>query len=287
MNGLLTIIIPCYNEVDALPSALPEIIQCCRKHNWKLIVVDDGSSDGSGSYLQQFVAEDVSILRHKRNCGYGRAIKTGIRAAQTRYVVTLDADGQHDPTDLESLLKSAMEKDADMVVGKRPTNASSVYRTLGKRFIRIITRMLVELPVEDQNSGLKLYDRAIALKLLPLTPDGMAYSDIILLRFADERHLILEEPIHIRPRRGGRSTISTKTAIDTCVEIFNLVVMFHPMKIFFPLFLLLFIAGVLWSLRSLILGAVLSIGGCFLLLAAMNVLLIGLISEQFRKLYRR
>ena len=63
--------------------------------------------------------------------------------------------------------------------------------------------------------------------------------------------------------------------------------MFHPMKIFFPLSLLLFTAGIIWSLRSLILGAVLSIGGSFLLLAGMNVLLIGLISEQFRRLYRR
>ncbi len=287
MNSPLSVIIPCYNEADALPSAMPEIIRYCHKNNWKLIVVDDGSSDDSYACLQKFIAEDVTILHHKRNRGYGAAIKTGIRMATTPYVVTIDADGQHDPADLETLLKTAQEKDADMVVGKRPVNASSTYRTLGKWIIRAITKMLVELPVEDQNSGLKLYCRETALKLLPLTPDGMAYSDIILLLFADERHLILEEPIHIRSRQGGKSTISTKTAIDTLAEIFNLVIMFHPMKIFFPLSLLLFTTGIIWSLRSLILGAVLSIGGCFLLLAGMNVLLIGLISEQFRRLYRR
>ena len=169
MNSQLSVIIPCYNEADALPSAMPEITRYCRKNNWKLIIVDDGSSDDTYTCLQKFIAEDVTILHHKRNRGYGAAIKTGIRMAATPYVVTIDADGQHDPADLEILLKTALENDADMIVGKRPINASSTYRTLGKWIIRSITKMLIELPVEDQNSGLKLYSRETALKLLPLT----------------------------------------------------------------------------------------------------------------------
>ena len=286
-ESLLTIVIPCYNEAEEIPSAMPDILAACRKNSWKLIVVDDGSRDGSLERLRAFEGEGARILHHKLNRGYGAAIKTGILAADTKYVVTLDADGQHDPADVEKLLALALEKDADMVVGGRPADSSGAYRSLGKKVIRAVTHLLVDFSVRDQNSGLKLYDRELALPLLPLTPDNMAYSDIILLLFADRRHLILEEPIRIRPRRNGKSTISTRTAVDTLTEIFNLVIMFHPMKIFFPVFLFLFICGVAWSCRSLILGQVLSIGGSFLLLASMLVLLFGTIAEQFRRLSRK
>ena len=286
-SDILTVIMPCYNEAEVIASVLPEIIDTVRRNDWQLIVVDDGSTDESYRILQRFAADDVKILHHKLNRGYGAAIKTGIRAADTKYVVTVDADGQHDPADLKRLLDRALEKDADMVVGGRSENMSSLYRSVGKALIKRITHWLVDFDVQDQNSGLKLYDRGIALRFLPVTPDNMAYSDIILLLFVDKRHLVIEEPIKIRPRSGGKSTISARTAFDTLSEIFNLVIMFHPMKLFFPLSLLLATAGVAWAIRCLILRAVISIGGAFILLSAMLVFLMGIITEQFRRLMGR
>ena len=286
-NGLLTVIMPCYNEAEVIASVLPEIIRVVRENNWRFIVVDDGSTDDSYRILQSFAADDVKILHHKLNRGYGAAIKTGIRAAETKYVVTIDADGQHDPADLKRLLDIALEKDADMVVGGRSENMSSLYRSLGKAVIKKITHWLVDFDVQDQNSGLKLYDRETALRFLPVTPDTMAYSDTILLLFVDKRHLVIEEPIKVRPRSGGKSTISARTAFDTLSEIFNLVIMFHPMKLFFPLSLILAAAGVAWAIRSILLYAVISIGGAFILLTAMLVFLMGIIIEQFRRLMGR
>lgn len=286
-NDILTVIMPCYNEADVIASVLPEIIGAARENHWRIIAVDDGSSDDSYRILQSFAADDVKVLHHKLNRGYGAAIKTGIRAAGTRYVATIDADGQHDPADLKRLLDAAVERDADMVVGGRRANTGSRYRSIGKALIKRITHWLVDFDVQDQNSGLKLYDRETALRFLSLAPDNMAYSDIILLLFVDRRHKVIEVPITIRPRSGGKSTISTRTAFDTLSEIFNLVIMFHPMKLFFPLSLILAAAGVGWTLRSIILGAVISIGGAFILLAAMLVFLMGVISEQFRRLIGR
>ena len=286
-NGLLTVIMPCYNEAEVIASVLPEIIRVVRENNWRFIVVDDGSTDDSYRILQEFSADGVTVLHHKLNRGYGAAIKTGIRAAETKYVVTIDADGQHDPADLKRLLDIALEKDADMVVGGRSENMSSLYRSLGKAVIKKITHWLVDFDVQDQNSGLKLYDRETALRFLPVTPDTMAYSDTILLLFVDKRHLVIEEPIKVRPRSGGKSTISARTAFDTLSEIFNLVIMFHPMKLFFPLSLILAAAGVAWAIRSILLYAVISIGGAFILLTAMLVFLMGIIIEQFRRLMGR
>jgi len=286
-NDILTVIIPCYNEAEVIGSVLTEVVRVAKENDWRIIAVDDGSSDDSLDILRGFAADGVTVLHHKLNRGYGAAIKTGIRAAETKYVVTIDADGQHDPADVKRLLDVAMEKDADMVVGGRGKGVSSWYRNLGKALIKRITHWLVDFDVRDQNSGLKLYDREIALRFLSLTPNNMAYSDIILLLFVDGRHLVVEEPITIRPRSGGKSTISTRTAFDTLSEIFNLVIMFHPMKLFLPLSLILAVAGVAWTLRSIILGAVISIGGAFILLTAMLVFLMGVITEQFRRVSGR
>ena len=284
-SDVLTVIMPCYNEAEVLPSVLPEIITFSRENGWRLIVVDDGSTDDSYRILQGFAAEGgITLLHHKLNRGYGAAIKSGIRAAETKYVATIDADGQHDPADLKHLLEVALEKDADMVVGGRRENVSSLYRSLGKALIKRITHWLVDFDVQDQNSGMKLYDRETALRVLPMTPNNMAYSDIILLLFVDRRDLVLEEPIKIRPRSGGKSTISARTAFDTLSEIFNLVIMFHPMKLFFPLSLLLATVGFGWALRCILLRAVISTGSALILLSAMLVLILGMVTEQFRRI---
>ena len=289
MNKKLTVIIPCYNEADNIPAVFPEILKKCEERDWQLVIVDDGSRDNSAQLLSDFASERVNVVRHKLNRGYGAAIKTGILTAETDYIVTIDADGQHNLDDIEHLLDRAIEANADMVVGGRPTdsyNHSGWYRNFGKFMIRSLIKMIMSVPVRDQNSGMKLYRRDLALENLPICPDNMAYSDIILLLFVDSRHLVLEEPIRINCRRGGISTISTRTAFDTVSEIFYLVVMFHPMKIFIPLALFFFVTGGAWVIRGLFFGLQLSNGASFLLMTGINCVLLGLIAEQFHRTRR-
>ena len=92
----LSVIIPAFNEEESLRTFLPEAVAFCRQHGHHLIVVNDGSSDGTGKLLESLEpAEFVTVMNHKVNRGYGGAIKTAIRAARTDYVITVDADGQH------------------------------------------------------------------------------------------------------------------------------------------------------------------------------------------------
>lgn len=92
----LTVIIPAYNEEDSLSDFLPRVIDYCTQHNWQVVIVDDGSSDGTQAIAEKLAQSDrVRVIRHKVNRGYGGAIKTGIKAVDTRYLVTIDADGQH------------------------------------------------------------------------------------------------------------------------------------------------------------------------------------------------
>jgi len=116
----LTVVVPVYNEAASLPHFLPNLIKACKTNHWQAIFVNDGSKDASAQILSGIQGKPFTrVLHHKLNKGYGGALKTGISAATTRYVMTMDADGQHDIADIESLLDFAQKNNADMVVGTR------------------------------------------------------------------------------------------------------------------------------------------------------------------------
>ena len=100
----LTIIIPAYNEEESLADFLPRVIEYCTRRDWQVIVVDDGSTDRTRTIAESHQHPDrVKVIHHKLNRGYGGAVKTGIAAANTRFVITIDADGQHFLDDIEFL----------------------------------------------------------------------------------------------------------------------------------------------------------------------------------------
>ena len=117
-------------------------------------------------------------------------------------------------------------------------------------------------------------------KYLSLCPDTMAYSDIIALVFVSQKHLVVETPIKVKPRIGGKSTITASTAIDTLKEIVNVVVLFNPMRIFFPLALLFVLAGVAWGLPIVLLGKGVSVGAMLGIVTGIIFFFLGLIAEQ-------
>ncbi|MBT6530568.1 MAG: glycosyltransferase family 2 protein, partial [Betaproteobacteria bacterium] len=156
-NPILSIVIPVFNEADVLPVFLPEIAEYAQSNDFVLIFVDDASTDESAKLLAAFCQKSKStLLRHKVNRGYGGALKTGIKACQTKYVVTMDADGQHQAVDAGRLLEFGLAKGADMVVGRRQSGNSGLYRAIGRKMIRLLAGTLVSLPIEDLNSGMKL-----------------------------------------------------------------------------------------------------------------------------------
>ena len=205
---VLTVVIPVYNEAEGLPTFAPAAIEFCRVKGWKLIFVNDGSRDDTRQILDALEpSSDVQVVHHKVNRGYGGALKTGIRHAATHFLVTMDGDGQHHLEDVERIFQFAITNDADMVVGKREgSNASTAYRLAGKFLIRSFTKILMPLPINDLNSGFKLYRTELAKRYITVCPDSMAFSDVITLVFLSERNLVLEHPIRISPRQAGQST---------------------------------------------------------------------------------
>jgi glycosyltransferase involved in cell wall biosynthesis len=278
----LTVVVPIYNEAASLPHFLPGLMEVCKTKDWQVIFVDDGSKDGSAQILSGMDGNSFTkVLHHKLNKGYGGALKTGLAAATTRYVITIDADGQHDIADIESLLAFAQKNNADMVVGTRSSvKHASPYRELGKWIIRRFTSILVPLPVQDLNSGFKLYQTKLVQQYLSLCPDSMAFSDVITLLFLNQRHLVLEHPISVRHRTTGSSSINTHTAFQTLIEILSLVMLVNPLRIFLPLSIICIAVGLLWGIPIMLAGRGVSVGSMLAIVLGALFFFLGLIANQ-------
>jgi len=280
--ALLSVVAPIYNEAASLPGLLAELVPYCRDRKWKLILVNDGSSDDTPAILKDYEAvPDMKIIHHKVNRGYGGALKTGILNAGTRYVVTIDADGQHELGDMDELLRFTLEKDADLVVGNRGKGGSSgLYRDIGKWLIRKFAALLMPVHISDLNSGFKLYHTELVQRYLSLCPDSMAFSDVITLIFIKKRHLVLERPITIKKRVRGKSTITTFTAIQTVMEIINIAMMFNPLRIFLSLSVICIGFGFALGIPILLRDRGVSVGAMLAIVTGLLFFFIGLIAEQ-------
>lgn len=210
----LLIVIPALNEEVALQSLLEEVLRVrlqlpCTS---EVVVIDDGSTDGT---VQVATALGVRVVRLCRNLGIGGAVQTGLRLAQREgfdCAVQLDGDGQHPPGDIARLIARLQGADLpDIVVGSRRMEfrgyQSTPTRRLGQGWLRLWLGLVCGLRVTDPTSGFRLYGpRAIALfeRTYPYDfpePESLAVAQALGLKLVDE-------PVEMRARQGGRSSIS-------------------------------------------------------------------------------
>jgi len=155
-----------------------------------------------------------------------------------------------------------------------------LYRDLGKWLIRSFANTLMTVPIYDINSGMKLYRTDLAKKYLHLCPDSMPYSDIITLTFISQKHRVEEKPISINQRLSGASTVNTRTAFETIMELLNILVLFNPMRIFLPASIICILGGIIWGLPIVIRGKGVSVGAMLAILIGFIFFFLGLIAEQ-------
>ncbi len=278
----LSVVVPIYNEASSLSVFLADLIPYCHDQGWELILVDDGSSDDTPMILKGYEGDSgVKIIHHKVNRGYGGALKTGILKAATPYTVTLDADGQHELSDINELLKFTLDHKADLVVGDRGKQGhSGLYRKLGKWIIRKFAALLMPINISDLNSGFKLYRTDLVQRYLALCPDSMAFSDVVTLVFIKKHHLVLEHPITIKKRSAGKSTITSFTAIQTIIEIINIAMLFNPLRIFLPLSIFCIGFGFAWGIPIMLHARGVSVGAMLAIVTGLLFFFIGLVAEQ-------
>lgn len=174
-----------------------------------------------------------------------------------------------------------------MVVGNRlKTGTDSLYRSIGKSIINSTAKLLMKIPVDDLNSGIKLYRTDLAKKYCIVCPDAMPYSVVITLVFVSQGHLVIEKDVSINPRLSGESNITFMAGMDTLKQILNIVAFFNPTKIFFPVGIILIIAGVAWGLPIVLDNDGVSVASTLSILIGILIFLIGLIAEQVAAIRR-
>ena len=199
----LSLVIPVYNERDNLETLVGEIGASLAGtgHRYEVILVDDGSSDGSGPVLDRLQAAhpELRVVRFARNAGQTAAIDAGFHRARGGVVVTLDADLQNDPADIPRLVRELEGWDA--VVGVRAQRRDSVVRRISSRIANYVRNRLSDETITDTGCSLKAYRRE-ALRSLKLYR-GMHRFLPTLLKMEGRR--VRELPVGHRPRVHGDS----------------------------------------------------------------------------------
>lgn len=285
MKPILTIVIPCYNEGENIPNVVPAIQQHCVKNNYLCIIVNDGSSDNSATELIKFKSDHIDICHHSKNRGYGSAIKTGIRRANTRFVVTIDSDGQHSLDDINMMLEKMIAEDADICVGNRNSKGSTALRNFAKSIIVRFSKMFIKVKVNDLNSGMKMYKTNVVKYLVKFAPNGMPFSDVIVLLFHQFNFKIIEEPITIKDRELGTSTINYKTAIQTVYEILYIIIHFMPFKFFGTIGAISLLIGGAWGAPFVYGGLGVTAGTALCVLSGLIFIGFGILLEVLIKLH--
>lgn len=228
----LSIIIPAFNEAEGIGGVLQTLRTYLDQQRIvaDILVVDDGSTDGTGDKAS--VISGVRVITHTRNKGYGAALKTGISAATTEWVMTYDSDSQHTPENLAAVLP-AMKENVDLIIGKREGYNGPFIRQPGKRLIGIVANYLTETKIPDFNSGLRAFRREKVLPYLHLFPNGFSFSTTSTVCFLKEGLNVLFVPIRIQ-QRTGKSTVRPRDAGKTFMLILRLIMLFSPLRIFLP-----------------------------------------------------
>jgi glycosyltransferase involved in cell wall biosynthesis len=278
----IAIVIPAHNEVASIGAVLEELLAGKPAGVTEVIVVDDGSTDGTGEIAHKAGAR---VVRHKTNRGYGASLKTGIRAATARYVLTMDADGQHRLEDVAKLCAMVASGEvAECVIGHRKALLhSKLWRMPGKWFLRRMAQFLVARQIPDLNSGLRLVRRDIALKYISLCPQGFSFSTTITMALLSRGYGVDFVPIEVKPRIG-KSSVSVRTGLQTILLVLRLATLFNPLRIFLPASLFCFLAGIGWGARYVFDGQGITVASMLAILTGVLLFGLGLICDQVAQL---
>lgn len=275
--GSVSVIIPAHNEAEGLADVLMKLKELATTHNWQVIVVDDGSTDGTAEIARGFGFK-VVILPY--NIGYGAALKAGIRSSNCDILVFMDGDGQHDPRNIRRLIRRI--EPYDMVVGaRRKGGAESWIRKPGKWLLSRVADFLADMKIPDVNSGFRAVRRTCAEEFTMLYPNGFSFSTTITLAMIKAGYSIKYVPIRIRPRRGRKSTVRQgRDGTKTILLILRCIVLFNPLKVFAPIAAFLFVFGASFTLYSIALYHKVSNSAIIILLSSLIIFFFGLIADQ-------
>jgi glycosyltransferase involved in cell wall biosynthesis len=278
LTTVTSIVIPALNEAASLRSLVAALLGTATWH--EVMVIDDGSTDATADEAS---AAGARVIRHPDNKGHGAAVKTGIREATGRFILFVDADGQHRPTDAVRLVSHL---DAyDLVIGARSGQShANLVRRLGNDLLNRVAGYLSERPVPDLTSGFRAAKRECLLEFLHLLPNGFSTPTTTTMAFMRAGYSVRFEPVETA-RREGRSKIKLgPDGVRFFLILLKVITIFSPLRIFLPLSAALFLLGAAYAGWTIVTQSHVTNSSVLLILISIVIFLVGLVSEQISSL---
>ncbi len=207
----LSLILPAWNECEIITTAIREADTALRgiTDTYEIIVVDDGSTDGTAELVQQAAETNpaVKLVRHSPNQGYGAALRSGFAAASMDLVAFTDADCQFDLTELDRFM--LLSRRYEVVCGYRIDRKDTPLRCLYSRVYNLMVRTLLGTEVRDADCALKVFHRDV-VKSLRITGSGFLVNSEMLVQAKQQGRSLVEVGVSHRPRTAGESTVSIR-----------------------------------------------------------------------------
>ena len=225
---LLSVVIPCFNEAGTILDLIERVRQAPVAPK-QLIVVDDGSSDGTRELLKGLSAPDLTVLLHERNKGKGAALATGFAAAVGQICIVQDADLEYDPNEYPLVIGPIVEGKADVVFGSRfqgaaPHRVVYFWHRMGNGFLTLMSNMLTDLNLTDMETCYKAF-RTEIIQSIPIREKRFGFEPEITAKVAKRRCRIYEVGISYYGRTYDEGTkIGWKDGVRAvwCILKYNL-----------------------------------------------------------------
>jgi glycosyltransferase involved in cell wall biosynthesis len=280
----LTVVVPAYNEQHGIAGVVERL-----RHDLgaevAIIVVDDGSTDGTAASLAG-VAGSATVLSHEMNHGYGAALKTGILAAETELVCITDADGTYPSERIVDLCQHLRRDEHDMVVGARTGDAVSqpLVRKPAKWVIARMVDFIARQRIPDFNSGLRVFRRDVILPFLPMLPDGFSFTTTITLAMTVNGYSLAYVPIDYHARIGRSKISPIRDTLRFIALVIKIGLYFAPLRVFMPFAGILFLLSLAWGLVSLLaFGKLADVSTLVIAMTAVQVASLGLLAELINR----
>jgi len=279
-----SVLIPCYNEQGAIRSTIETVVAACEATlpagSFEVLVIDDGSSDASAAVIEAVKETDprVHLIRHRKNIGYGAALKTGLRAARGEWVAITDADGTYPNQRMGELFSLP---DADMVVGARIGDGVvySKLRAIPKIFLRRYAQWITGTHIPDINSGFRAFRADIARRYIHLYPDGFSFTTTITIAMLMEGREVIYEPISYTPRIGKSKIKPIRDTLRFVATIARTGMFFAPLKVLKPFMLFFWAAFFVSAVYDTFWLSDLTEKTTSSLLLALNITVLGLLAD--------
>lgn len=290
----ISVVITLYNEEGNVKPLLQSIAAALREFDYEIILVDDGSTDGTVREILDNITPQIKLIRLKANYGQTAAMAAGIEQAKGKYIVTMDGDLQNDPRDIPSMLSRLISGDWDVVAGYRKNRQDGMLlRKIPSKIANALIRQLTGVHISDYGCTLKVFKKDIA-KNLGLYGELHRFIPVLAVMQGGR---ITEMPVAHHPRVHGQSKYGLgrtfKVISDLMLMLFFKKYFRRPIHFFGPLGMILFFLGSLISLYLLVVkimgqdiwGRPLLLLGITLVLAGIQFLTFGIIAEMMIRIY--